>query len=108
MMEDNDKLLRDFFSANKQEVADNGFSSKVMNSLPQRVNPFTKMWGAFVLLAGIILFFIFDGWLAVIESLRDLFVTIAHKQDLLADPASYLIAFIVLIAIGINKVWSYE
>lgn len=31
---DNDKLLRDFFAENKQEIADNGFSRRVMRHLP--------------------------------------------------------------------------
>ena len=29
----NDKLLRDFFAENKQEIADNGFSRRVMHHL---------------------------------------------------------------------------
>ena len=33
---DNDKLLRDFFAENKQEIADNGFSRRVMHHLPDR------------------------------------------------------------------------
>ena len=35
---DNDKLLRDFFAENKQEIADNGFSRRVMHHLPGRSN----------------------------------------------------------------------
>ena len=35
---DNDKLLRDFFAENKQEIADNGFSRRVMHHLPDRSN----------------------------------------------------------------------
>lgn len=31
---DNDKLLRDFFAENKQEIADNGFSRRVMHHYP--------------------------------------------------------------------------
>ncbi len=31
---DNDKLLRDFFAENKQEIADNGFSRRVMHHHP--------------------------------------------------------------------------
>ena len=30
---DNDKLLRDFFAENKQEIADNGFSRRVIAPL---------------------------------------------------------------------------
>ena len=31
---DNDKLLKDFFAENKREIADNGFSRRVMHHLP--------------------------------------------------------------------------
>ena len=30
---DNDKLLKDFFAENKREIADNGFSRRVMHQL---------------------------------------------------------------------------
>ena len=33
---DNDKLLRDFFTENRQEIADRGFSRRVMHHLPDR------------------------------------------------------------------------
>lgn len=32
---DNDKLLKDFFAENKREIADNGFSRRVMHQLPR-------------------------------------------------------------------------
>ena len=35
---DNDKLLKDFFAENKREIADNGFSRRVMHHLPDRSN----------------------------------------------------------------------
>lgn len=40
-METNDKMLKDFFSANKTEIADNGFSKRVMRQLPE---PADKSW----------------------------------------------------------------
>ncbi len=45
---DNDKLLRDFFAENKQEIADNGFSRRVMHHLPDRSNRLARIWSAFV------------------------------------------------------------
>lgn len=46
---DNDKLLRDFFAENKQEIADNGFSRRVMHHLPDRSNRLARIWSAFVM-----------------------------------------------------------
>ena len=34
---DNDKLLKDFFAENKREIADNGFSRRVMHTCPTAV-----------------------------------------------------------------------
>ena len=34
-METNDKLLKDFFSENKKEIADDGFSNRVIRKLPE-------------------------------------------------------------------------
>ncbi len=108
MMEKDDKILKDFFAANKLDIADNGFSDKVMKNLPQRANPLVKMWGAFILLATIIIFYLCDGWLTIIQTLRDIFVNIAQKQDLMTDPFSYIIAAVVLVAVIINRLYSYD
>jgi hypothetical protein len=34
-METNEKLLKNFFSENKKEIADNGFTNRVMRNLPE-------------------------------------------------------------------------
>ena len=40
---DNDKLLRDFFTENRQEIADRGFSRRVMHHLPDRSNRLERL-----------------------------------------------------------------
>ena len=40
---DNDKLLKDFFAENKREIADNGFSRRVMHHLPDRSNRLARL-----------------------------------------------------------------
>ena len=53
---DNDKLLRDFFTENRQEIADRGFSRRVMHHLPDRSNRLARIWNAFVMAVGAVLF----------------------------------------------------
>ncbi len=108
MKDKDDIMMRNFFSAQKQEIADNGFSKRVKKSLPYRMSPLVKMWGAIVLFVAIALFFIFDGWLAIIQSIRNIYVAMMQNTDLYADPKSYIIAVVVLAVIGISKVWSTE
>ena len=43
-METNDKLLKDFFSENKQEIADNGFTNRVMRQLPETADRSWIVW----------------------------------------------------------------
>ena len=70
---DNDKLLRDFFAENKQEIADNGFSRRVMHHLPDRSNRLARIWSAFVMTVAAALFVWLGGYLLVIETVTDLF-----------------------------------
>ena len=43
-METNDKLLKQFFSENKNEIADNGFSRRVVRQLPETADRSWIMW----------------------------------------------------------------
>lgn len=43
-METNDKLLKDFFSQNKKEIADNGFTRRVMRKLPEQADRSWIVW----------------------------------------------------------------
>ena len=63
MIEDNDRLLQQFFSeAASQQIDDNGFTERVMQHLPSRMNWFVRIWNTvcIVLFAG--LFIAFRGW----------------------------------------------
>lgn len=39
-----DKLLKDFFSEHKQEIADNGFTQRVMRQLPEHADRGWIVW----------------------------------------------------------------
>ena len=43
-METNDKLLKQFFSEQKQEIADNGFSRRVVRQLPETADRSWIVW----------------------------------------------------------------
>ena len=62
---DNDKLLKDFFAENKREIADNGFSRRVMHHLPDRSNRLARLWTVFVMTVGATLFVTLGGLEAV-------------------------------------------
>jgi hypothetical protein len=43
-METNDKLLKEFFSSQKQDIADNGFTQGVMRKIPKRDDKDWIVW----------------------------------------------------------------
>jgi len=68
MEDNNDILLQQFFAeASRQEIADDGFSRRVINRLPSRVNWLVRLWTAFCVIVGVVLFVVFRGWELVAE-----------------------------------------
>lgn len=63
MREDNDLLLQHFFSnAAQQQIEDNGFTERVMQRLPSRINWFSRLWTMFCIVVFAVLFVVFHGW----------------------------------------------
>lgn len=108
MMETDDKLIREFFTGQKQEIEDKGFSRKVMRNLPCQVSKWAKVWSVFVTLVAVLLFFAFDGLQAIVNTLRDIIVSMVQSGTASFDPKSLLIAVVVLLFLGVRKAWSME
>ena len=69
MNEDNDLLIKHFFQqAAQQQIADNGFTERVMQRLPQhtslaaRRTLLTRLWTASCIVVFAVLFVVFHGW----------------------------------------------
>ena len=69
-----DKLLEDFFAANRHEVADDGFTRRVMHRLPQRHNRLAQAWNVLCILLVAVLFVAMDGVQLVWATLRETFI----------------------------------
>ena len=95
---DNEKLLHDFFAENKQEIADNGFSQRIMHHLPSQSNWLTRIRTALIVIIGTILFV----WLGGVEA------TLRNMQEATAniDQKSLIIITIVLLCLGVKKICS--
>jgi hypothetical protein len=108
MKEIEDKMINQFFQAEKREVKDNGFSRRVMRNLPDRGEQLSKIWIAFCTTIGIVLFFLFNGLEAILNILREAFNGAMQNGITHLDTKSLLIASIVLISIGVKKVCHIE
>lgn len=103
---DNDKLLKDFFAENKREIADDGFTRRVMHHLPDRSDRLIQIWTAFVMILSIILFIALDGVEAMRETLKEVVFGMINQGGVNIDPISFIIAAIVLLFFGTRKVCS--
>ena len=96
MIEDNEQLLKQFFSeAAQQKIEDNGFTERVMRRLPMRVNWFTRLWTAFCILVALLVFTLFHGWELLVIKLEVLIRTLP------TEPLSGRLFMVVAIFLGL-------
>lgn len=55
MIDNDDKLLMDFLSERKPSVPDDGFSHRVMRSLPDRAYRLSRLWMYVCIVAGVVM-----------------------------------------------------
>ena len=70
MTDKDNMMIEDFFKqAARQQVEDNGFTERVMHSLPDRkmeaVRKLSQLWTLFCMAVAGVLFFMFGGWQVV-------------------------------------------
>lgn len=101
-----DKLLREFFSDHRKEIADNGFSRRVMQHLPDRYYWISQLWSLFCFALAIGLFFYLDGLQLVLATLREALAHMLESGATEMDPKSMVLVVIVLLYFGYRKVCS--
>ncbi len=101
-----DKLLQKFFSDNRKEIEDNGFSRRVMHHLPDRYYRISQLWSLFCFTLAIVLFFVLDGLQLVLATLRETFTSALESGAAEIDPKSLVIVAVVLLYFGYRKICS--
>lgn len=68
-----DQLINKFMQANKREIADNGFSRRVMRRLPMRAKVLSDILTAIGIVVSCILFYVFDGASLIYDAVAPVF-----------------------------------
>lgn len=111
-MTDNENILieRLFQEAARQQIEDNGFTERVMDSLPagSTSHRLSRLWTWFCIVLGVVLFWLFNGWETLMASGRmllssmvtalEVFLTTVPTTDLHLDPVLLLL---VLAFVGV-------
>ena len=98
-----DQLINKFMQANKREIADNGFSRRVMRRLPIQTKAFADILTFICIVVSGILFYVFDGASLIYESVMPV---IRHSTDTFIENLNFqtLIPIVIVITyLGIQK-----
>ena len=105
-----EQLISQFMLANKQEIANNGFSRKVMSKLPASS---AKLWSDILTIACVIscciLFYAFDGFSLILQSVREVLKN--QTMELMNQPNSLWTSFVAIATIailGIRSIWAIK
>lgn len=108
MMENDDRLIKQFFAENKHEIADNGFCKRVMQTLPERRNHSVEVLNAITIAASIILFTLADGWQILWGNLQGFFIAAIKTGAVEVEPMALIGTGVVLVCLLYNKIMSME
>lgn len=103
MNEDNELLLQQFFSeAARQQVADDGFTERVMRSLPRRTNWFARLWTLGCVMVFVVLFIVLRGWELLAVQLEVLVRTLP-TESFTVNPIMLLTILMSLLLVGAGE-----
>ena len=108
MVDNDDILLKEFLQENKQEIADNGFSRRVMTRLPEvRVQILSYLLTILTAILATVLFFTQGGVSLLGGALREVFQNISFAGSFSSlqgiEPWTVAVAAVVLLFMGYGK-----
>lgn len=109
MNKKDEQLISKFMQNNKQEIADNGFSRKVMQRLPVSAKVWSDILTVACVISCCILFYAFDGFSLILQSVREVLQN--QTMELINQPNNLqtLIAVIATVAfLSIRSVWAIK
>ena len=109
MNKKDEQLISKFMQNNKQEIAVNGFSRKVMQKLPISAKVWSDILTVACVISCCILFFAFDGFSLILQSVREVLQN--QTMELMNQPNNLqtLIAVIATVAfLSIRSVWAIK
>lgn len=108
MMENDEKLIKSFMLANKHEIEDNGFSHRVIRHLPRRAMWLSDMLSVICTVICCILFYVFNGFEILFRTVYEIITSQSYHLISDVNFQSLVIATIVLIIIGVQRLCSLK
>lgn len=104
---DEDKMIKEFFSAGMTEVEDNGFSDRVMRHIPKMRPLWVSLVHAVLLTAlAVWAFFYFDGWGLLCNRVVFIVEKLASIRHTGINPLTWLALLILAAWCGADRIKS--
>jgi hypothetical protein len=105
-MTDNELIEQLFREARQMEVADNGFTERVMQRIPnEKTQTLSRLWTVFCVMVALVLFVVLRGW----EPIGYGLVVLLNNINVLRDHLlMFGLAFIIFGLMGVSDVLRRE
>ena len=104
MTENDDLLIQQFLAPGRADIADNGFTHRIVRSLPRRNNLVSRLWTGFCCSLAVLLFVLLDGWELITNALRETFDAMWQNGAAEIDLKALAIAGAVLLCLAYRKI----
>lgn len=109
MNRNDEQLIQQFMQTNKRDIADNGFSRKVMHHLPISAQMWSDILTVICVISCCILFYIYDGFSLILQSIREIFLS--QSSELMNNPHNLLTLIVALATLSflcIKSLWTIK
>ena len=108
MTDNNDTRIAGFMNSNFHEIDDNGFSERVINSLPQRVERLFIILRLVCFIICAVLFVTFNGTSMIYNFIDELLTAKSHIMSQNLNYTSLIIAVVACVYIGFGRLCSIK
>ena len=104
-MEDKDEMmLQAYFEANRQHIADDGFSRKVMRRLPDHAAIYNKIWTAVCAVAAIAILAASHSLSSFAKGVMVLLHTVPADMEMPTRPLTIFLGLSILVVVGLCSI----
>jgi hypothetical protein len=93
---DDELLVEQFMAGQRHDVADHGFSRRVMRHLPGRAYRLNRLWTIFCCALGVAFFVSIRGWDVVMSTLRMLAKTLPAADIFFVSPVAMVLSMFAI------------
>ena len=101
-----EELLHRFFAEHRTEIADQGFTQRVMRNLPARKNRTAQVWTLCCSVIILAVFVALDGVQLLGNALLQALRNMAESGIADIDPKALLLAAVILVYLGCSRITS--